>query len=302
MRSKVIRKFWTYTWILWLVLAGCQRQAQPLASPTPPLASQSPAPASPSMRPAATATSTLSPEPTETLMPTPSATPMPEVIIYHPLYAQFEILCPGGQRILIDIYDPAALSQPATAQDILLTTHTHFDHYNEEFMQNFPGQQLAMEEGVIEREGLKITGIASAHNHGDRLLPRHGTNYIYLIETAGLRIAHFGDIGQEQLTSGQLVQLLPLDVAITQFDNPYSDMNMQNQKGFKLIEQIQPRLIIPTHASPEALAQALQAWDGYAAFNQPVHLSAARLQPSTQLLLIGKTAEENGTKFDLKNW
>ena len=235
-------------------------------------------------------------------MPTPSATPMPEVILYHPLYAQFEILCPGGQRVLIDVYDPAALSQPPTADDILLTTHTHFDHYNEAFIQNFPGEQLAMEEGVIEREGLKVTGIASAHNIGDRLLPRHGTNYIYLIETAGLRIAHFGDIGQEKLTSEQLAQLQALDVAITQLDNPYSDMNLQNQKGFNLMAEVQPRLIIPTHASPEALAQALQAWNGYAALTQPVHLSTARLEQSTILLLVGKKAEENGAKFDLRKW
>ncbi len=102
--------------------------------------------------------------------------------------------------MLVDIYSPQLLSSPATAQDILLTTHTHPDHVNQEFIASFPGQQLMAQAGQLEQPGLIIQGIASAHNAGDSLKPEGGTNYIYLLETGGLRIAHFGDIGQAALT------------------------------------------------------------------------------------------------------
>ena len=53
------------------------------------------------------------------------------VTIYHEGSAsavQMELISPKGVRVLIDVNNHELLSSPATAKDILLTSHGHSDH------------------------------------------------------------------------------------------------------------------------------------------------------------------------------
>jgi hypothetical protein len=43
------------------------------------------------------------------------------------------------------------------------------------------------------------------------------------------------------------------DIAFMQFENSYSDMSLANGKGFSLIEQLNPAVIISTHYTDNAL-------------------------------------------------
>jgi hypothetical protein len=223
----------------------------------------------------------------------PTSTSVPAcVTLHYGGYAQFEIISPFGQRVLIDVYDPDRLTRPAEADDVLLTTHTHWDHLNEEFQKNFPGLQLFVESGLLELPIAAIHGISSAHNEGDRLKPVGGTNYIYLIEVDGLRIAHFGDIGQTTLNKDQLNALGQVDIAITQINNPYSDMNADNRKGINLMEQVNPKLIIPTHFNLDTVKAALSNWVGYYHENSTVLICKSDLSEDlTQILLLGESVE-----------
>jgi L-ascorbate metabolism protein UlaG (beta-lactamase superfamily) len=76
-----------------------------------------------------------------------------------------------------------------------------------------------------------------------------------VFEVNGLRIAHMGDIGQDTLTKDQLKALGKIDIAFMQFENPYSTMTLANAKGFNLIEQLSPTVIIPTHYTNAALPE-----------------------------------------------
>jgi L-ascorbate metabolism protein UlaG (beta-lactamase superfamily) len=71
-----------------------------------------------------------------------------------------------------------------------------------DFVKSFPGQQLDVKIGEIEREDVEIQGIASAHYEGTEFRPEGGTNPIFIADMCGLRIVHFGDIGQDKLTPG----------------------------------------------------------------------------------------------------
>ena len=173
--------------------------------------------------------------------------------IFYTSNAMAEIISPGGLRVLIDVYRPSLLSSPAKDSDILLTTHTHPDHWNGVFKREFPGKQLFDQTGIIQQGDLRITGIASSHSDTESGPESGGSNYFFLIETGGLRIAHLGDVGQSKLTGAQLEALGKVDVLITQFDNGYSDMGAQNGKGFNLVGQIKPALVLPTHNSDAAL-------------------------------------------------
>ena len=45
-----------------------------------------------------------------------------------------------------------------------------------------------------------------------------------------------------------------------QFENSFSQMDLDNKKGFALMEQVEPRLIIQTHSSLEAVQEAAKRW------------------------------------------
>ena len=259
--------------------------------------------------------------PTQTLVPPmatetwqlPSPTPSPKPTTVTPVqtcvelnygeYAQFEIINPTGFRVLVDINDPEKLSSPVVDSDILLTTHTHWDHFNEEFQANFSGEQLFVQTGMLEAPDFVIQGVASAHNEGDRLLPEGGTNYIYIIDTAGLRIAHFGDIGQKSFSEEQLRELGEIDIAITQFHNLYSDMNAENRKGIHLMGQLQPGLIIPTHANLDAIKLAVSLWNGYFAETTSIQICDDDLTKNeTQILILGDIVETMRKYVELASW
>ncbi len=202
--------------------------------------------------------------------------------------AQVELISPQGVRVLIDVANPAALSSDPTASDILLTTHKHSDHFYASFVKAFPGQTLD-KVGEITSGDVKIRGIAAAHNATDPLSADSSTDYIYILDIGDLRVAHFGDIGQETLTSEQLAALGSVDVAITQFVNSYSDMSLVNKKGFNLMDEVKPKLIIPTHTSDEALKYGLnlKKWNGYFAGTKFAEISKDKLPASTSLIIIG---------------
>jgi L-ascorbate metabolism protein UlaG (beta-lactamase superfamily) len=256
-------------------------------------------------------------EPTQS--PQPPATQIPTqmlemtgveacVRLYYQDYAQVELIGVNNERVLIDIYDPGKLSHPVQEdrssgeQDVLLTTHTHFDHINDAFLASFTGQQLFARSGKLSLPGVAITGIPSAHNAGDRLKEEGGSNYIFLVELGGLRIAHFGDIGQAALTQEQLDLLGRVDIAITQFANPYSDMNIQNRKGFNLMEQVQPGWIIPTHLNLETAAAAVNQWKAFYTDQPFVHICESQLPGETHFLLMGENARQFAERLSLAKY
>ncbi|NLW48556.1 MAG: hypothetical protein GXY86_14660 [Firmicutes bacterium] len=223
----------------------------------------------------------------------------PKVTIHYQNYAQFELISPEGSRVLIDIYKPDNLSTPATAEDLLLTTHGHWDHRSATFLKNFPGKQLYIRSGNLSANGVKVTGIAAGHNDGDPFLPEGGANYIFLIEMAGLRIVHFGDIGQSELTPDQLNAIGRVDIALTQFDNSYSNMNITNLKGFNLMDQVNPKLIIPTHLSSITAEYGVKKWQGFYGENT-LRIGKSDLEGSTILIMLGANGDSFGKKMSRK--
>lgn len=234
--------------------------------------------------------------------PTPEATatpaPPPGVSIYFVDTAQFEITTPTGRRVLIDVGNPSQLTSPPNEGDVLVVTHTHKDHYNQAFIDSFPGQKLIVEEGQIELPEVSIRGIASAHAAGDPFLPKDGSNYIFIIDVASLRLAHFGDMGQDEFTPEQLEALGQVDVAMAALINSFGFMNMQNLKGFNLMEQLKPRMFIPTHSSKQANEEGMNRWKGYAC-EQPCFVSKETLPAESGILFLGTLAASYQTIYEL---
>jgi L-ascorbate metabolism protein UlaG (beta-lactamase superfamily) len=246
-------------------------------------------------------TATPLPAPTETATPEPQ----PAITLYYQGNAQFEIVSPEGVHVWFDVIDTGQFTAQPTANDVLLTTHAHTDHYDAKLAKSFPGQQLTFQEGEITSSDVTVKSIVAGHNSFDPLTPADkGTNYIEIVDVAGLRIAHFGDIGQETLTDEQLEALGDVDIAITQFENSYSDMSTANKKGFNLMDQLQPKLIIPTaHVSQAGITLAVEKWEGYVYTDTGgVSISKADIPAERSILIFGPLAYAYQSMFKLPNW
>jgi L-ascorbate metabolism protein UlaG (beta-lactamase superfamily) len=227
------------------------------------------------------------------------------ITLYYQGNAQFEIVSPAGVHIWFDVIDTGQFTAQPTSNDILLTTHSHTDHYDAELAKSFPGQQLTFQEGDINVLDVKAKSIVSAHNSYDLLAPADkGTNYIMIVDVGGLRIAHFGDIGQDALTNEQLQVLGDVDIAITQFENSFSEMSTANKKGFNLMDQLNPKLIIPTaHVSQPAIALALEKWKGYVySGTGGAEITRADIPAEQSILIFGPLASAYQAIFKLPSW
>ena len=158
----------------------------------------------------------------------------------------------------VAIADPHSIPQTngRVPADIITVSHSHPDH-------NDPTYVLAAKEArvsVVKAESfavkdIAVTGIAAAHYEGD-VIPDAPSDVIYLFEVDGLRIAHFGDLGQEKLTEEQLEQLGEIDVAITRFSRE-TRYGASAAKTIALLRQVKPRLVLPSHFESETIDEVL---------------------------------------------
>jgi hypothetical protein len=150
-----------------------------------------------------------------------------------------------GETAVVDPALMPKLKKLALEPVIICSTHKHDDHNDKTFTDSFDCEKILSQSGDVTVGSLHVFTIPCSHD-GDAIQP-DSTNVIIVFEVNGLRIAHMGDIGQTSLTEDQLEKLGEIDIAFMQFENSFSSMNLTNMKGFTLIEQLNPKIIIPTH-------------------------------------------------------
>ena len=154
-----------------------------------------------------------------------------------------------GESVIVDPTEMPPKSLIDLKPAAIVSTHGHMDHTDPKFTESYDCQKISYTKADIKTRDFHIYTILSCHQ-GNTL----GTsNVIIVFEVDGLRIAHMGDIGQDALTKGQLKELGKIDIAFMQFENNWSSMRLASEKGFKLIEQLNPMVVVPTHYTDAAL-------------------------------------------------
>ena len=215
--------------------------------------------------------------------------------------AQVELASPKGIRVIIDVAIPAVISKPPTREDILLTTHTDYDHYSYSFASAFPGKQLCKEEGRIDASDVKVSSIPSSHSDEPPSDKPPYTNIIYVIDINGLRVAHFGDTRQLKLTEKQIKELGKVDIAFMNFWG-------EEERFFIHVKQLKPRVVIPTHLGSgdtnmkAAFGMIMKTWPTYMVEEKQVDLSSSALPRKTSFLLVGERTKEYSRTFSIPKW
>jgi L-ascorbate metabolism protein UlaG (beta-lactamase superfamily) len=154
----------------------------------------------------------------------------------------FKIANQGGHlTIITDPFDKSiGLVPPRGNADIVTVSHDHYDHNNIKAISGSPF--VIKSAGEYEIKGVRIVGCNSFHDK--KKGAERGINNIYLIEMDKIRVCHLGDFGQKKLTDNQLETIGQVDILMIPVGGNYT---INAQEAHKVVEQIEPRLIVPMH-------------------------------------------------------
>ena len=171
------------------------------------------------------------------------------MLIQHIGHAEFLITLESGFRIVTDPFDASVgYPIPSLESDGVLVSHHHHDHDAVD--------QIGGNPQVIDYAGLhtfapdvKVTGILA--DHDDVGGSKRGKTLLFLLEAEGLRVAHLGDLGC-LLDADQLEALGQVDILMVPVGGFYT---IDAETAFQVVEQLDPRVIIPMHYRTEYNAE-----------------------------------------------
>lgn len=157
----------------------------------------------------------------------------------------FEIIAAPAKnsqvKIVIDPFsEEIGLRVPKLEADVLLISHSHYDHNNIKAVLANPF--LISSPGEYEIKNVYIQGIASFHDNSQGR--ERGVNTIYTIEAEDLRLCHLGDLGQKELTEEQLEKIGEVDILMIPVGGIYT---ISAKEAIKIMSQIEPKITIPMH-------------------------------------------------------
>ncbi len=182
----------------------------------------------------------------------------------------FKITSPEGLTVMIDPWrnDPSGAwglwfpkEFPETPVDIVLSTHAHFDH--DAVYRPHAIMVLERMAGEFKLGDVKITGVAEKHMckskgwykwteaakefNQDFCPPKnflHMDNFIQIVETGGIRIAHWGD--NRPLPAKFADDLLKgIDVLIMNIDGSRHILSYEDVDA--ALKRYKPKVVIPGH-------------------------------------------------------
>ena len=147
----------------------------------------------------------------------------------------------NGLTIIIDPFNKdIGLRPPQGQADIVLVSHNHHDHNNISAINGNPF--IIKGPGEYEIKEISIIGIESAHDgkNGEE----RGLNTIYLIESEDIKLCHFGDFGQDDLTDEQRETINEPDVVFAPVGGKYT---IGATRAANLVNSLEPKIVIPMH-------------------------------------------------------
>lgn len=144
-----------------------------------------------------------------------------------------------AQVIIDDNLDKLGLAPVTKPTDISLHTFSGVPAKQSRFIADMPGE--------YEISGVVIHGV-SARGHMDEESQQNAV--IYTVAAENLKVAVLGHI-YPQLSEDQLEQIGHVDIAVIPVGN--SGYTLDAIGALKLIKQIEPKVIIPTHYADKAI-------------------------------------------------
>ena len=199
----------------------------------------------------------------------------------HP-YISYAISSAEGETIVVDPHVMPAKEMADLNPAAIVVTNDHSEHCDKVYTDSYDCQKIMYVRSDITTRDFHIYSIPSARQ--GRTVYENSNSEIIIIEVDGLRIADFGDIGQKELTSDQLEQLGDIDIAFMPFENTFTQMTLENEKGFNLMKQLNPKIIIPTKYTDAAIPVFEQKYGDISIFENVLSISKEDMPANTPVL------------------
>jgi L-ascorbate metabolism protein UlaG (beta-lactamase superfamily) len=179
-----------------------------------------------------------------------SATVSNAITIEYIAHACFRFTSPSGEQLLIDPFASRVwigYDYPdGIVSDAVLITHPHYDHDGGVSRDHTPpwsdNMTVWREPGNYELDDVEILGVAG--KHADPYGKEFGqTNTIWLLEVAGLRIAHIGDNGP--VSEEAAAEIGTVDILMMPIDSEYHILKEHEIQA--ILKQLDPDILIPMH-------------------------------------------------------
>ncbi|MDK2896141.1 MAG: hypothetical protein PWP04_261 [Candidatus Atribacteria bacterium] len=146
----------------------------------------------------------------------------------------------SGKSLVFDPFDQSVgYPLPQVSAEAVVVSHDHYDHNNAKLVQGQP--RIIKEVGEFELDGIKIKTFPTFHDEEQG--KKRGSNLVSRVEIDSLSLIHSGDLGmippREVVSSWQ-----PVDVLLVPVGGVFT---IDADGAFNLVNQLQPRLVIPMH-------------------------------------------------------
>ena len=157
-------------------------------------------------------------------------------------------------NIFFDPFDKKVGLRPPQGQaDVVLVSHSHYDHNNVEALKGEP--YIIDIPGEYSAKGANIIGIESFHD--DKKGTERGNNTIFVVEAEELRVCHLGDLGSD-LDEKQLEKINGVDILMIPVGGNYT---IDGKTAREIIKKIEPSIIIPMHYKLKGTAKDIKIED-----------------------------------------
>lgn len=195
----------------------------------------------------------------------------------------------SGTKVILDQAATLMKEMYDLKPDLIASTHDHSDHYNPIFLKQYSDvPQILFTIDDLTIKDMRVYTIPSSHFDNNIDLEPF-SNVFVVTEVDGLRIVHMGDCGQSELTEEQLLQLGEIDIAFMQFDNSFSGISNSNLKGYNVIDQVNPKIIIPTHYNKGSEKLLTEKYGEIEHFENLFTVSKEELPETTKVVIIDNT-------------
>ena len=154
-----------------------------------------------------------------------------------------------GLKIVTDPYDHnddrIGYGPITTPVNIVTISHDHADHNYAKDLRGNP--QTVKGSGTSEVKGIAFTGVET--HHDPTTGSQRGDNTIFVIRAEGMNLCHVADLGHT-LSRDKIEAIGPVDILLIPVGGFYT---LDAAEATKVMEDLNPTLVIPMHFKTEAL-------------------------------------------------
>lgn len=153
--------------------------------------------------------------------------------------------------IITDPHDGVSLGlePPKVKADIILVSHSHYDHYDGVDLVRKPTSKI-FEAGEYDTEVLGVKIFSSLTYHDKSYGEVRGENYVFWFNIDGIKFLHLGDLGHTlakfRREYPRLDKLLNLgvDILFVPIGGVYT---IDSKEALEVVEEVKPKIVIPMH-------------------------------------------------------